>query len=281
MWQARHVAERLGRPYELVVVNTAGDRRPDVPISRIGGQGAFVKEVQQAVLDGRADLAVHSAKDLHSEAHPALALAAVPERADPRDALVGAQLDELAPGSRVATGAVRRRAQLAWRRPDLCFAELRGNIGTRLAKASSFEAAVLAAAALDRLGRSDAIAQRLPPWIMVPQAGQGALAVECSRRDGQVLEALRPLDHPPSRAAVECERAFLAELGGGCQLPAGALATWEGGRLSLLAVVCSPDGSVRLSQRGTGAEPAVLGREVARRLMDGCGGASIGPVALP
>src|SRR5207249_10707722 len=212
-WQTEHVASLLEVPVEVVVVETAGDRRSDVPIWEIGGRGVFVKEVQAAVLDGRADIAVHSAKDLPSMPAPGLLLAAVPERGDPRDALVGATLDGLPVGATVATGSVRRRAQVAWLRPDLTFASLRGNIDTRLARAAGFAAVVVAAAALERLERTDRIGEVLPASVMVPQVAQGALAVECRVDDEEAQTALAGIEHGPSRRAVDAERAFLARLG--------------------------------------------------------------------
>ena len=227
-WQARHVADLLrgadpGLATELVVVETTGDVRTDVPLHAIGGQGVFVKEVQQAVLDGRADLAVHSAKDLPSGPPPeGLVLAAVPPRGDARDALVGATLADLAPGARVATGAVRRRAQLAVLRPDLVFDDLRGNIDTRLTKVPDGGAIVVALAALERLGRTDRVAEVLSVEQMVPQVGQGALAVECRRDDDRARDRLAKIESSLDRGFVDLERAFLAELGGGCDLPVGA-----------------------------------------------------------
>lgn len=252
-WQAEHVASLVGEPYELVVVDTAADRRLDVPIWEMGGKGVFVKEVQAAVLDGRADCAVHSAKDLPSVTVPGLVIGAVPERGDARDALVGSTLAELAPGGVVATGSVRRRAQLAWLRPDLTFAGLRGNMATRLEKAAGFDAIVVAVAALDRLGCSDRIDEVLEPSTMLPQVGQGALAVECRVDDEATLAALAAVEHAPSRRAVDAERSFLAELGGDCDLPAGAFAVVDGdGSIAVEGLVASLDGHVVLRRREVG-----------------------------
>src|SRR4051794_16124009 len=208
-WQTDHVPGLLGADVDVVVVETTGDRRTDVAIHEMGGQGVFVKEVQAAVLDGRADIAVHSAKDLPSTPAPGLLLAAVPERDDARDALVGARLAELAPGARVATGSVRRRAQLAWIRPDLTFVGLRGNIGTRLEKAGTgdIDAIVVAYAALRRLGLAERATEVLSPWVMLPQVAQGALAIECRADDTEVIERLITIEHGPSRWAVDAERA--------------------------------------------------------------------------
>jgi hydroxymethylbilane synthase len=268
------VAGALAVPVEPVVVQTMGDRRTDVPIWEIGGQGVFVKEVQAAVLDGRADFAVHSAKDLPSESPAGLVIAAVPEREDPRDALVGSTLEGLRVGARVATGSVRRRAQLAWVRPDLTFAGLRGNIDTRLAKASGFDAIVVAAAALRRLGRTFVIDEVLDPSIILPQVGQGALAVECRVDDVETIERVSTIDHRASRRAVEAERAFLREIGEGCELPVGALATaGNDSRLTLTGMIASLDGHTLLRHVDNGDDVEALGRSVARHLLDE-GGAS-------
>ncbi|HEX2039169.1 MAG TPA: hydroxymethylbilane synthase [Acidimicrobiales bacterium] len=268
-WQTSYVASLLDEEVELVVVETTGDRRQDVPIHEMGGTGVFVKEVQAAVLDGRADFAVHSAKDLPAQPTEGLVLAAVPERGDPRDALVGSRLDDLPPGARVATGSVRRRAQLAGLRPDLTFSELRGNIDTRLRKAAAFDAVVMAAAALQRLGREAHVAEVLDVEVMVPQVGQGALAVECRPGDEERFAAV---EHAPTRRAVDAERAFLAELGGGCNLPVGAYAAVaEDGSLSIEGLLASLDGHVVLRARGTD------GAAVARHLLDDCGGRDLLP----
>ena len=269
LWQARHVASLLRAAHpELevteVVVETAGDRNREVPISAIGGRGVFTKEVQAAVLDGRADLAVHSAKDLPSSADlqpEGLVLAAVPERADPRDALVGATLDAIPPGGTVGTGSVRRRAQLADRRPDLTFAELRGNIDTRLAKAPDFAAIVVAYAALQRLERTDAVAEVLEPTVMLPQVAQGALAVESRPETAALLAAI---EHAPTRRCVDAERSWLATLGGGCDLPAGAFCTVnDDGTLRLRAVLATFDGRIVLRDENDGDGVALAERMLA------------------
>ena len=274
------VAALLGEDVEPVVVQTTGDRRADVPIWEIGGQGVFVKEVQAAVLDGRADVAVHSAKDLPPGSADGLVIAAIPERDDSRDALVGSTLEGLPVGARVGTGSVRRRAQLAWYRPDLTFAGLRGNVDTRLAKAGDFHAIVVAAAALRRLGRGQAISDLLDPAIVLPQVGQGALAVECRAGDAAARRRLAEIDHTPSRLAVEAERAYLREIGEGCELPVGALAriTHEGS-IVLEAMIASLDGHRLLRDRAEGADPEEVGRRLARRLLDESGGADLLSVA--
>ena len=224
--QAQIVAEAItaatGEPTELVLIETTGDRNQTVPLHTIGGQGVFVKEVQQAVLDGRADAAVHSAKDLPSETHAELRLAAFCTRRDAADALIGCTLGELADGAVVATGSVRRRAQLAEVRPDLEFVELRGNIARRLEKVPPGGAIVMAVAALEVLDMTDRIAERLDPTVFVPAVGQGCVAVECRADDSSTAEMLARIDDPPTRFTVSTERAFLAELGAGCMLPLGA-----------------------------------------------------------
>jgi hydroxymethylbilane synthase len=272
-WQAERVVQLLGVEAEYVIVSTRGDERRDVPIHAMGGTGVFVKEVEQAVLDARADVAVHSAKDLPAETAPELVLAALPERGDPRDALVGRPFNEIPTGGRVGTGSVRRRAQLAALRPDLGFAELRGNIPTRLEKAAGFDAVVLAAAALDRLGLADRIAERVDPSVVLPQVGQGALAIECRADDDGTRELLARVDDAEVRAAVTAERAYLAELGGGCNLPCGALAEADGvGGVRLEALLASLDGRITLRARVDGHDPVTVGAEAARRLVDEEGG---------
>lgn len=275
-WQAEHVAALLRRvspgvEVQLVVVDTHGDRQLDVPIWELGGKGVFAKEVQAAVLDRRADLAVHSAKDLPSAVPEGLVIAAVPERGDPRDALVGSTLAGLREGAEVATGSLRRQAQLAAVRPDLRFVGLRGNMQTRLAKVADHDAVVVAATALDRLGLAHEIAERLPVEVVLPQVAQGALAVECRADDHELQALLARIQHAGSRRCVDAERAFLTELGGDCSLPAAAHATLDGaGRLSVEGRLAAVDGSVVL--RHVDADGAV----VARHLLDHGGRALLG-----
>jgi hydroxymethylbilane synthase len=272
-WQAERVAARLGGDAELVIVSTTGDRDTTSTIHSLGGTGVFVKEVQDAVLRGEADVAVHSAKDLPPVTPDGLTLAAIPERGDPRDALVGARLADLPTGARVGTGSVRRRAQLAALRPDLTFGELRGNIPTRLEKAADFDAVVMAAAALDRLDLADRIAERLAPSTLLPQVAQGALAVECRADDDATLAALAAIDDPDAAVTVAAERAFLADLGGGCSLPCGALARrGDDGSLTVDALLASLDGRIVLRASVTGPDPEALGRELARTILDDEGG---------
>ena len=273
------VAALLDREVEEVLVETTGDRHPEAELWELG-RGLFVNEVQAAVLDGRADIAVHSAKDLPSSSAEGLVIAAVPPRDDPRDALVGSTLEHLRVGARVGTSSVRRRAQLAWLRPDLTFAPVRGNVDTRLRKAADFDAIVLAAAGLHRLGRTSAVTELLDPHVVLPQIGQGALAVECRSDDHRVRSMVAAIDDPPSRAAVEAERAYLRELGGGCDRPVGAFATLrrtaDGSEvLHLSGVLATGDGRVLLRHAAEGRDPHALGREVARHLIERAGGAMI------
>ncbi len=216
------IEECAGRPVELVAVETTGDVRTDVPLHVIGGQGVFVKEVQRAVLDGRADLAAHSAKDLPSATADGLMIGAFCERSYASDVLIGSTLDALPIGATVATGSVRRRAQLSSVRRDLQFQELRGNIDSRLSKVPDGGAIVMAAAALQILGMLGRVAEVLPPEKFIPAVGQGCVAVECRVDDVDVVSALKAIDHVQTRHDVEVERAFLAELGSGCSIPVGA-----------------------------------------------------------
>jgi hydroxymethylbilane synthase len=287
LWQATHVAGLLstrlpGLEVEVVVVDTEADRNLDVPISAMGGKGVFAKEVQHAVLDGRADFAVHSAKDLPSESVSGLVLAAVPERGEVRDALVGGRLGDLGPCATVATGSQRRRVQLAMIRPDLQFCELRGNMATRLSKVPEGGAIVVAAVALQRLALGHLLEEVLAVDELVPQVGQGALALECRADDEPVRRLLGYVEHAPSRRQVDAERAFLAELGGDCDLPAGAHATFVDGQGEVASA-----GALRLSaflatdatasahlerMRHFDEDPVALGTHVARELRRRSGG---------
>lgn len=276
IWQAAHVGGLLMAAHpdldvELVVVDTEGDRRLDVPISAFGGKGVFAKEVQAAVLDGRADFAVHSAKDLPSATVPGLVLASVPERGDPRDALVGCSLTDLPVGGVVATGSQRRRVQLAAIRPDLEFVELRGNMATRLSKVPDGGAIVVAAVALARLQLAEHLTEVLSVGEIIPQVGQGALGIECREDDPATAALLAAIEHGPSRRRVDAERAFLVELGGDCDLPAGAHATFADdatGTLSLSAFLATgPTASARMVRtRLLGDDPLALGTQAATDL---------------
>ncbi len=283
IWQAEHVRALLqlahpGLTVELVGLETEGDQRLDVAISAIGGKGVFAKEVQQAVLAGRADFAVHSAKDLPAVTVDGLTLASVPPRGDARDALVGATLQALPHGATVATGSQRRRAQLARVRPDLVFAELRGNMASRLSKVPDGGAIVVAAAAFQRLGLDRHLTQVFEVREMIPQVGQGALAIECRKDDQTTINVLAAIEHQPSRRLVDTERAFLAELGGDCDLPAGAHARFDGVRddgILILDAFLASDGTAAArfqSHRASGEDPESLGTSVARHLR-----AALGP----
>ncbi len=197
LWQAHHVADLLARPCEIVRVDTKGDIDTTSPISAIGGKGVFVKEVQRAVLDGRADMAVHSAKDLPAVTPDGLVLAAVPARGDARDCLVGARLDDLADGAVVGTGSARRRVQLLAARPDLQIVALRGNIATRLAKLADLDAIVMATVALERLGITPEVIDVVSTDTMIPQVAQGALGIECRHDDPDVFDALAAIEDAP------------------------------------------------------------------------------------
>lgn len=286
-WQAQRVADLLAGvpaapPVVLRTVHTIGDRLPAAPLAELGGQGVFVKEVQAAVLSGQADLAVHSAKDLPARTPSGLVLAAVPERADPRDALAGARLGDLPAGATVATSSPRRRAQLAWLRPDLTFAEVRGNIARRLDHHGA-TCVVVAAAALSRLDLADRAAEVLDPSLVLPQVGQGALAVEC-RADDEVTRALlAAVDDAGAHRAVLAERSFLAAVGGGCRAAVGALAgpapgAGPGAALMLHAMLAGGDGHIVLRRRVTGTDPEALGLAAFAALRDECGAATVGAV---
>lgn len=275
--QARTQAEHLGAAIaaanpgtsiDYVFVDTTGDLDRSTPLHQMGGQGVFVKEVQRAVLDGRADVAAHSAKDLPSIAAEGLVIGAFTARRSPNDAMVGARLDDLAPGATVATGSVRRRSQIARLRTDLVFAELRGNIATRLDKIPDGGAIVMAVAALEILGLTDRIAEVLDVSVAVPMVGQGCVAAECRVDDAPTLALLAAVDHDPTRRQVECERAFLAELGAGCSLPVGAHLGSDG---IFRAFMAADDGgeSVQIEgEIGPDDDHCVIGAAVARECRD-------------
>ena len=280
-WQTAFVASRLAAiDVELVevLVDTLGDRTQaaNTPLHSIGGQGVFAKEVQNAVLRGDADIAVHSAKDLPALTPEGLLLACVPVRGDARDILVGASLMSLREGAVIGTGSVRRRAQLSFVRPDLRFGEIRGNVGTRLDKASAFDAIVLACVPLARLGYDDVIGEVLSTDVMLPMIGQGALAVECRSDDSLAGELLTEIDDDLAHAVLACERAYLRRLGGGCDLPVAAYAVVDGDELVLDALVAAHDGSavVRRGGRALIEDGEVLGAYLADEVLDD-GGASL------
>ena len=273
LWQARWVAAQLtarGHQCRIEIVKTTGDRITDVPLAKVGTKGLFTKEIEEALLDGRADLAVHSLKDLPTELPEGLVLAAVPEREDPRDAVVGQRLADLPPGAKVGTSSLRRAAQLRQLRPGVLVESVRGNLDTRLRKLDEgqYAAILLAAAGLKRLGWGGRIAEILPADAMCPAVGQGALAVE-TRAGSDGFDAVQSLDHAATHAAVLAERGLLGALGGGCQVPIGAHATVDGGRLKLLGLVASPDGAevVRGETEGSVSEAASLGIALGKELL--------------
>jgi hydroxymethylbilane synthase len=270
LWQARWIEARLaalGFESRIEIIKTTGDKVTNVPLSSVGGKGLFTKEIEEALLARHVDLAVHSLKDLPTELPPGLEIAAIPEREDPRDAMVGSRLADLSQGAKVGTSSLRRSAQLRRLRPDLLIESIRGNLDTRLRKLDEgqYESIVLAAAGLTRLGWSGRIAETLAPEVMCPAVGQGALAVET--RIGE--DFCRALDHAGTRAAVTAERALLSALGGGCQTPIGAYANVDGHHLHLMAVVLSADGaqSVRDTADGPATEAVRVGRELGEKLL--------------
>jgi hydroxymethylbilane synthase len=275
LWQANHIKgrlEELGYECRIEVITTTGDRFQSGPLKEIGNKGLFTKEIEEALLDRRVDLAVHSLKDVPTEIPGGLRIVATPEREDARDAMVGSRLADLPEGARVGTGSLRRIAQLYAARPDLLVQPVRGNVDTRLRKLDEgqFEAIVLAAAGLRRLGWAERIAELLPPEIMCPAAGQGSLAIETRDDGGAANQACLRLNHPATFAAISAERAVLSVLGGGCQVPVGAYATVHGDQLRIQAVVSAPDGRtlVRRERQGAAGEAEALGHELGRQLLD-------------
>jgi hydroxymethylbilane synthase len=274
-WQAEHVQgrlEALGHEVSLVIITTTGDRLLDRRLEAVGGKGAFLKEIEEAMQAGEIDLAVHSLKDVPTVTPEGLELVAMLERADPRDALLsaGPGLDELPRGARVGTTSLRRQAQLGAARPDLVVADLRGNVDTRVRRLreGKFDAILLAMAGLVRLGRADEVTQALDAREFVPAPGQGTIALECRAEDAAIREAVAPLHHEPTARAVTAERTFLATLGGGCNVPLGAHATTRGEGLDLVGFVARVDGSAMLRGERQGDDPAELGPALARDLLD-------------
>ncbi|HEV2129714.1 MAG TPA: hydroxymethylbilane synthase, partial [Longimicrobiaceae bacterium] len=280
LWQARAVANALRavapeREVEIRIIRTTGDRIQDVPLARIGDRGLFTKEIDAALLSGETDLAVHSLKDVPTRLPEGLRIAAVTQREDPRDVLlcragVASGLQNLPAGARVGTSSLRRRAQLCAHRPDLAIVDLRGNLNTRLAKLDSadYEAIVLAAAGVIRLGWMERISEYLEPDRWLPAVGQGALAVVARLENGQVQQQLLPLHDPDTAACVAAERSLLHALEGGCQVPIGALAHLEEDRVVLDGLIADLDGSEVLRDReeGSVADPQRVGERLAERL---------------
>jgi hydroxymethylbilane synthase len=278
MWQARHIQARLaelspGTSTEILGLTTEGDRRLDASLAKIGGKGLFVKELEDALAGGRADIAVHSVKDVPMTLAPQFVLAAIGKREDPRDAFVSnrhAALAALPPGARVGTSSLRRECQLRARHPGLVIEPLRGNVPTRLRKLDEgrYDAVILAAAGLKRLGLAERITGLLDPAESLPAPGQGALGVECLQQRGDLIELLAGLNHGPTARCIAAERAISRALSGSCNVPLGAYAEARGGRLRLRAFVGAPDGSrtVRGEMEGPEADPEALGKALAERL---------------
>jgi hydroxymethylbilane synthase len=275
-WQAESVRKKLfaatGVEAEIVIIKTSGDKMQQAPLTQIGVKGMFIKELEEALLEESIDLAVHSVKDVPTDVPSRLMFPAVCRRDDVRDCLVGSTLAKLRHGARVGTSSLRRQAQFRHLRPDLDLRDLRGNVDTRLRKVESgeYEAVVVAKAGLDRLGLSKRISEVLSPEVCLPAVGQGAIAVECRLKDTEAGDLLAPLDDAETRAAILAERALLAALQGGCQVPLGAWARIERGELVLDACVCSVDGSQYVKQRATAPpeQAAQLGEHMARLLIE-------------
>ena len=280
LWQAEHIRERLetlhaGLKVELVTFVTQGDKILDTPLAKIGGKGLFVKELEAALLDGRADLAVHSMKDVPMQLPEGLELAVMCEREDPFDAFVSnqyAHFDDLPQGAKLGTSSLRRKSQILKQRPDLDVIDLRGNVGTRLSKldAGQYDAIILASAGLKRLNLHDRIRHTLTAEVSLPAVGQGALGLECRSQDQQVLDLIMPLMHQDSNACVRAERAFNAYLEGGCQVPIAGFATLNDQELQVEGCVGSVDGVtlLRAKVQGVPEQAEALGVELAKKLLD-------------
>ena len=275
LWQANHVKallEQRGHTVEIEIIKTTGDKIPDVALAQVGTKGMFIKEIEEALAGKRVDLAVHSLKDLPTEIPAGFEIAAITAREDPRDVFCSSRyssLDELPNRARVGTSSLRRQAQLKALRPDLYIRALRGNVDTRLRKleAGEYDAVILAAAGLRRLGKKEYLRQEFPATLMCPAAGQGSLAIEIRKDDSAVRPQVAFLDNPAARITTTCERALLNCMGGGCQVPIGALAEMVDGRLRLEAIVAHPDGSEVLRESGEGDDPVQLGEAVGKALL--------------
>ena len=273
LWQAHHIQARLkelGAESRIEIIKTSGDKIQDVPLAKVGGKGLFTKEIEEALLDRSIDLAVHSLKDVPTELPAGLVLSAIPEREEPRDALIGARVSDLREGMKIGTSSLRRSSQLLALGRGFSIEMLRGNVDTRLRKLDEgqYDAIVLAAAGLRRLGWKDRITELIPQETMCPAVGQGALAIE-TREDGGAAHSLAAkLDHAPTRRAVTAERALLLVLGGGCQVPVGAHATVQGEQVHLSAIVARPDGSQVVRGKLSGPNPEHVGTTLGRTLLD-------------
>ncbi|HXZ39377.1 MAG TPA: hydroxymethylbilane synthase [Terriglobales bacterium] len=275
LWQANHISRLLrerGHQVEIEIIKTTGDKITDVALANVGTKGMFTKEIEEALADGRVDLAVHSLKDLPTSVPPGFEIAAITKRENPRDVFCSskyASIDELPRGARVGTSSLRRQAQLKALRPDLKIYPLRGNVDTRLRKleAGEFDAIILAAAGLNRLGKTELVKQIIPAAVMCPAAGQGALGIEIRAGDSAIRQHLMFLDDAAARTTTTCERSLLNKLGGGCQVPIGAFADARDGRLHLEAIVADPDGSKVIRESRDGSDPVQLGEAVAEALL--------------
>ncbi len=279
LWQAEHIRSRLNALYpdltvELLKFVTQGDKILDTPLAKIGGKGLFVKELEAALLDGRADLAVHSMKDVPMHLPEGLSLAVICEREDPLDAFVSnhySHFDQLPQGAKVGTSSLRRKCQILQQRPDLEIIDLRGNVGTRLSKLDdgSYDAIILASAGLKRLGLADRIRHCLTPVVSLPAVGQGALGLECRADDVELLKLIQPLQHEETSICVRAERAFNAYLEGGCQVPIAGYAILANDQLQIEGRVGSVDGKTLLKEQliGATAEAEQLGEQLAQRLL--------------
>lgn len=279
LWQANHIADKLrerGHEVSIEIIRTSGDRMQSLAFAEVGTKGMFTKEIEEALAEGRVDLAVHSLKDLPTTLAERFTLAAIPERADPRDVFVSVKHESFAgllAGSRVGTSSLRRQSQLKAQRRDIEFVEFRGNVDTRLRKLADgqAEAIILAAAGLERLGKTEHLRERFPALVLCPAAGQGALAIETRADDAGTIGALGFLEDAPTRFAVTAERAALAALGGGCQVPIGINCGFLDSRWLIVGVVATPDGSGLVREqleRGPEIAPEALGEELARRLVE-------------
>jgi hydroxymethylbilane synthase len=275
LWQANHISSLLraqGHRVEIEIIKTTGDIITGVSLAKVGTKGMFTKEIEDAMAEGRVDFAVHSLKDLPTELPAGFELAAVTRREHPNDVLLSAKyagIGDLPRGARLGTSSLRRQAQLMTLRPDLEIHPLRGNVDTRIRKLEegAYDAIILAAAGLNRLGRTELVREVISTETMCPAAGQGALGIEIRAGDGNMRESLKFLDDADARATTTCERALLRSLGGGCQVPIGAFATVDGGSLTLRAVVARPDGSRILRECRTGSDPEALGAKVGELLL--------------
>ncbi|MGE5736707.1 MAG: hydroxymethylbilane synthase [Acidobacteriota bacterium] len=275
LWQANHISARLrerGHQVEIEIIKTTGDKITDVALAKVGTKGMFTKEIEEALAAGRVDLAVHSLKDLPTEVPPDFEIAAITQRENPRDVLVSkkhASIKELPQRARVGTSSLRRQAQLKALRPDLEIYPLRGNVDTRLRKleAGDYEAIILAAAGVNRLGLTALVKQIIPAEIMCPAAGQGALGIEIRKGDEAIRQHLSFLDDSAARQTTTAERALLNKLGGGCQVPIGAFAELRAKEIHLEGVVAHPDGSLVLRESRDGNDPELLGNEVGESLL--------------